>query len=94
MAQQRTSEHETTHTNGLAKDTNFAQTTAKAMKGHPVLQGYALIAGGLAVLFFALGLLPALKWAMVAVGAIITLWGIGRSDLIERIAQFMNRFKK
>ncbi len=91
---QRTShrEEETVHTNGVAKDASFAK-TAEVVKRHPELQGYILMAAGLALTLFAFGIAPILKWAIVAVGVVTLLAGIVQSNIIARIANSIERYR-
>lgn len=92
---QRTGQHEeTTHTNGLAKDVNFTtKAVTNQLKGHPVIQGYALLGGGIALVLFAFGFLPILKWAIVAAGAALAVLGVVRSNIVESTANLIDRFR-
>lgn len=89
----RTSEQETTHTNGIAKDTTFSATTERVMHARPEIQGYVLLAGGAALVLFAFGFLPMVKWLVVAAGAAMLLWGVVRSDVIGSIARTIDRYR-
>lgn len=89
---QRTSEHEKTH-NGMAKDTTFTVTTEKVIHARPEIQGYLLLAGGGALILFAFGFLPMIKWLVVASGVVMLLWGVVRSDIIGATARSIERYR-
>lgn len=98
MVQKRTSDHtdssyDKSHLNGLAKDANLAHTTEVVMNARPEIQGYLLLAGGAALILFAFGFLPMIKWLVVASGAALLLWGVVRSNIIGRTAQMIDRYR-
>ena len=93
---QRPSEQETSYTNGLAHDMEMEITKSanKMVTGHPEVQGYLLLVGGAALLLFSFGFFPILKWAVVAAAVVMMLAGNVRSNVIESISQFIQRFRK
>ncbi len=98
MVQKRTSEnetghHESSHVNGIAKETQFTRTTEVVMHARPEIQGYLLIAAGAALMLFAFGLFPMIKWLVVAAAAALVLWGVVRANVVGHTAQLIDRYR-
>lgn len=59
--QQRPPEREREHTNGYSHDMDIRKTASKMVEGHPEVQGYLVLAGGVALLLFSFGFFPYLN---------------------------------
>lgn len=57
----------------------------------PDYQGYLLMAIGVLVFLFSIGLFPILKWVMVALSVGLMIWGAVRSDLFKMISDYTSR---
>jgi hypothetical protein len=95
MAQQNKSQHRETEGNGLAHgiDTSV-KSAAKTVSGwRPELQGYAMLAAGAALLLFAFGFFPMIKWVIVAAAVGLLVWGTVRSDIFAKTSHFIERLR-
>ncbi len=93
--QQRPSEHEKRYTNGHAHDMEMELSkTANKIARYPELQGYIMLGAGAVLLLFSFGFFPVLKWAVGAVAVMLMLAGIVRSNVMESISHFIERFRK
>jgi hypothetical protein len=97
MTRPQRPEHETHRDrNGLAQDTSstIETATSRITQARPEYQGYFLLVSGALILLFSLGLLPVLKWLMVALSIGMIIWGVFRSNLIQRATDYFQRGNK
>src|SRR5438045_3981788 len=101
MAQQRPPERErserTYEENGLApemkREAQRIGTNLGLFNLSPVAQGYILMATGIALLLFSVGLFPILKWVIVAASVAMIAVGIFRSDVVSTISNSIERMR-
>lgn len=89
--------------NGLAREARDTgeqgreatqEATARFRQMRPAYQGYLLLAVGTLLFLFSIGLLPILRWVIVAASVGLIIWGAMRANLFQQVNDYFQRMNR
>ncbi len=103
MTRPQRSDQEYQEKNGIAREARDTreeagetaqETTARFRQMRPAYQGYLLLTVGTLLFLFSIGLLPILRWAMVAASVGLIIWGAMRANLFQQMNDYFRHMSK